>query len=83
MQLKWAEIEPENGKFDFSVSDLTIAFAIYFVATRAYRKFKDGKEDGDEKKMEKEDGKEDGKTQIHGNEDGKEDETKSHCNKYP
>jgi hypothetical protein len=37
----------KNGKFDFSVSDLTIAFAIYFVATRAYRKFKDGKEDGD------------------------------------
>ena len=38
----------KNGKFDFSVSDLTIAFAIYFVATRAYRKFKDGKEDGDD-----------------------------------
>ncbi len=38
----------KNGKFDFSVLDLIIAFAIYFIATRAYRKFKDGKEDKDD-----------------------------------
>ena len=38
----------KKGTFDFSVMDLVITFAIYFVATRVYRKFKGEKEGQDD-----------------------------------